>query len=116
MGELAQRSPDNLANNATFGVIDTSDGLVLVDPGGSAKGAAQIDAAGPRHSQLEPVIRQMAALGHTMTGKNHVAGLGHVEPNAQAGEGELLAVHRIGQEGRLGAQHHQGIQQRVINQ
>jgi glyoxylase-like metal-dependent hydrolase (beta-lactamase superfamily II) len=45
VGELAQRSPDNLANNATFGVIDTSDGLVLVDPGGSAKGAAQIDAA-----------------------------------------------------------------------
>lgn len=45
VGELAQRSPDNLANNATFGVIDTSEGLVLVDPGGSAKGAAQIDAA-----------------------------------------------------------------------
>lgn len=45
VGELAQRSPDNLANNATFGVIDTSAGLVLVDPGGSARGAAQIDAA-----------------------------------------------------------------------
>jgi glyoxylase-like metal-dependent hydrolase (beta-lactamase superfamily II) len=45
VGEMAQRSPDNLANNATFGVIDTGAGLVLVDPGGSAKGAAQIDAA-----------------------------------------------------------------------
>lgn len=45
VGEMDQRSPDNLGNNATFGVIDTGDGLVLVDPGGSYKGAAQIDAA-----------------------------------------------------------------------
>jgi glyoxylase-like metal-dependent hydrolase (beta-lactamase superfamily II) len=45
VGELAQRSPDNLANNATFGLIDTDDGLVLVDPGGSRKGAAALDAA-----------------------------------------------------------------------
>ncbi|WP_425087846.1 MBL fold metallo-hydrolase [Stappia sp.] len=45
VGELAQRSPDNLANNATFGVIDTDAGLVLVDPGGSRKGAAALDAA-----------------------------------------------------------------------
>ncbi|SDU01622.1 MBL fold metallo-hydrolase [Stappia sp. ES.058] len=45
VGEAAQRSPDNLANNATFGLIDTDDGLVLVDPGGSRKGAAALDAA-----------------------------------------------------------------------
>lgn len=44
VGELGQRSPDNLANNATFGVILTGDGVVLVDPGGTAKGAAAIDA------------------------------------------------------------------------
>ena len=42
VGELAQRSADNLANNATFGVIDTDAGLVLVDPGGSRKGAAAL--------------------------------------------------------------------------
>ncbi len=45
VGDLGQRSPQNLGNNATFGVIVTSDGVVLVDPGGTRKGAAQIDAA-----------------------------------------------------------------------
>jgi glyoxylase-like metal-dependent hydrolase (beta-lactamase superfamily II) len=45
VGDLGQRSPQNLGNNATFGVIVTPDGVVLVDPGGTRKGAAQIDAA-----------------------------------------------------------------------
>lgn len=44
IGEHKQRSPENLANNATFGVIVTSEGVVLVDPGGSWKGAEAIDA------------------------------------------------------------------------
>ena len=37
VGDLGQRSPQNLGNNATFGVIVTSDGVVLVDPGGTRK-------------------------------------------------------------------------------
>ena len=45
VGELAQRSPTNLGNNATFGVVITDDGVVLIDPGGSWKGAAAIDDA-----------------------------------------------------------------------
>lgn len=45
VGELAQRSPENLANNATFGVVVTNEGVVLVDPGGSWLGAEQIDLA-----------------------------------------------------------------------
>jgi len=45
VGPLEQRTPENLGNNATFGVIVTSDGVVLVDPGGSAKGAATIEKA-----------------------------------------------------------------------
>ncbi len=45
VGALEQRSPENLGNNATFGVIITKAGVILVDPGGSAKGAAAIDAA-----------------------------------------------------------------------
>jgi len=44
IGEKKQRSASNLANNATFGVIVTKDGVVLVDPGGSFKGAQMIDA------------------------------------------------------------------------
>jgi len=45
VGDKGQRSPENLANNATFGVIVTGDGVVLVDAGGSYKGAEEIDAA-----------------------------------------------------------------------
>jgi glyoxylase-like metal-dependent hydrolase (beta-lactamase superfamily II) len=45
VGAMEQRSPENLGNNATFGVIVTPGGVVLVDPGGSAKGAAEIEAA-----------------------------------------------------------------------
>ncbi len=44
VGEKEQRSPENLGNNATFGVIETPDGVVLVDPGGSWKGAEAIHA------------------------------------------------------------------------
>lgn len=43
VGEMDQRSDTNLANNATFGVIVTDAGVVLVDPGGSYRGAQQID-------------------------------------------------------------------------
>jgi len=43
VGEKAQRSPDNLANNATFGLVVTEAGAVLVDPGGSWAGAEALD-------------------------------------------------------------------------
>lgn len=45
VGPLEQRSPQNLGNNATFGVIVTKQGVVLVDSGSSAKGASEIEAA-----------------------------------------------------------------------
>ena len=45
VGEKAQRSPANLANNSTHGLIVTADGAVLVDPGGSFKGAEALHAA-----------------------------------------------------------------------
>jgi glyoxylase-like metal-dependent hydrolase (beta-lactamase superfamily II) len=38
-GPAEQRSPENLGNNATFGLIESSDGAVLVDPGGTWAGA-----------------------------------------------------------------------------
>jgi len=44
VGPLDQRSPKNLGNNATFGVIVTEAGVILVDSGGSAIGAAKIEA------------------------------------------------------------------------
>lgn len=45
VGDIGQRSPENFGNNATFGVIVTGDGVVLVDPGGSYNGAKQIHEA-----------------------------------------------------------------------
>lgn len=39
VGEMEQRSPENLANNATFGLVVTEAGAVLIDPGGSWRGA-----------------------------------------------------------------------------
>lgn len=45
VGEKQQRSTTNLANNATFGLIITGDGALLVDPGGSWKGAEALYAA-----------------------------------------------------------------------
>ncbi|MEE9446919.1 MAG: MBL fold metallo-hydrolase [Arenicellales bacterium] len=45
VGEMAQRSPDNYGNNSTHGVIITSEGVVLIDTGGSYLGAKQIHKA-----------------------------------------------------------------------
>ncbi len=39
VGPLDQRSPENLGNNATFGLVVTDAGAILMDPGGSYKGA-----------------------------------------------------------------------------
>ncbi|MFW6258189.1 MAG: MBL fold metallo-hydrolase [Halochromatium sp.] len=44
VGPFGNRTPENLGNNATFGFVVTDAGVVLIDPGGSAKGAAAIDA------------------------------------------------------------------------
>ncbi len=45
VGDLGQRSPENLGNNATFGVVVTETSVVLIDPGAGWKAAAAIDAA-----------------------------------------------------------------------
>ncbi len=45
VGPLEQRSPENLGNNATFGLVVTAEGAVLVDPGGSWIGAMALEKA-----------------------------------------------------------------------
>jgi len=45
VGPFEQRNATNFANNATFGFVVTDAGVLLVDPGGSYKGAAAIAAA-----------------------------------------------------------------------
>jgi glyoxylase-like metal-dependent hydrolase (beta-lactamase superfamily II) len=43
VGPLGDRSPENLSNNATYGVVVTSEGVVLIDSGGTYKGARRIN-------------------------------------------------------------------------
>ena len=43
VGELGNRTPDNLGNNATFGLVVTEEGAVLIDSGGTHPGAREID-------------------------------------------------------------------------
>lgn len=45
VGKLTQRSPGNLGNNMTGGFIVSSDGVVLIDAGGSKAGAQAIEQA-----------------------------------------------------------------------
>lgn len=45
VGPITNRDPQNLGNNANFGVIVTSQGVVLIDPGATDKGARMIHAA-----------------------------------------------------------------------
>lgn len=42
IGPMINRNPENLGNNANFGVIVTDVGVVLIDPGGTYKGAQMI--------------------------------------------------------------------------
>lgn len=42
VGPFGNRNPENLGNNSTSGFVITDDGVVLIDPGGSYKGAADI--------------------------------------------------------------------------
>lgn len=42
VGPLTNRNKENLGNNATFGFVVTKDGVVLIDSGGSYKGAQEL--------------------------------------------------------------------------
>lgn len=44
VGPFGNRDPENLGNNSTHGFVVTPDGVVVVDPGGSYRGAAAIHA------------------------------------------------------------------------
>ena len=43
VGDLGNRTPENLGNNATFGFVVTSEGVVVIDSGGTFQGARNID-------------------------------------------------------------------------
>jgi glyoxylase-like metal-dependent hydrolase (beta-lactamase superfamily II) len=45
VGELGNRTPENFGNNATFGFVVTTEGVVLIDSGGTYEGAKAISQA-----------------------------------------------------------------------
>ena len=42
VGPLGNRTPGNLGNNATYGAVVTSEGVILIDSGGTYKGAQRL--------------------------------------------------------------------------
>lgn len=77
VGPLTNRNKENLGNNATFGFVVTDDGIVLIDSGGSFKGAKAI------HQLIKTVskkpIRYVINSGgqdHRWFGNNYFSRLG----------------------------------------
>jgi len=65
IGELVQRSPENYANNATFGLVVTPKGAVLIDSGGSYLGAQQL------HKAIQTVTDQPVKIVINAGGQDH---------------------------------------------
>ncbi len=65
VGPLGNRSPENYANNATFGFVITPDGVVLIDSGGTYKGAAEI------HALVKSVTNQPVKIVINTGGQDH---------------------------------------------
>ena len=65
VGEKTQRSPTNLANNSTHGVIVTNEGVVLIDPGGSWKGAQHI------HEEIAKITDKPVKIVINSGGQDH---------------------------------------------
>ncbi len=65
VGPLEQRSPENLGNNATFGLVVTETGAVLIDAGGSWRGAEAL------HDAIRSVTRQPVTHVINTGGQDH---------------------------------------------
>ena len=65
VGELGNRTPRNLGNNATFGFVITSDGVVLIDSGGTYKGAKEI------HNLIKSVTEKPVTVVINTGGQDH---------------------------------------------
>jgi glyoxylase-like metal-dependent hydrolase (beta-lactamase superfamily II) len=65
VGPLGNRDSNNLGNNCNFGVIVTSDGVILVDSGGSYKGAAAI------HREIQKITQHPVKIVINTGGQDH---------------------------------------------
>jgi glyoxylase-like metal-dependent hydrolase (beta-lactamase superfamily II) len=104
VGEKDQRSPGNLANNATFGLVVTEEGAVLIDPGGSWKGADALQTA-IRTVTDQPVVYVINAGGqdHRWLGNGYwqaqgatvIASEAAVEDQRSRGSLQLTALRAL---------------------
>ena len=65
VGPMGNRTPENLGNNATFGFVVTSEGVVLIDSGGTYQGAAEI------HSLIKTVTDKPVKIVINTGGQDH---------------------------------------------
>lgn len=65
VGPLGNRDGTNLGNNCNFGVIVTRDGVILIDSGGSYKGAAAI------HRKIQDITPQPVTIVINSGGQDH---------------------------------------------
>lgn len=65
VGSIGNRSKKNLGNNATFGVVVTKDGVVLIDSGATYEGAASI------HKIIKSVTKKPVKIVINSGGQDH---------------------------------------------
>ena len=65
VGPITNRDANNLGNNANFGVIVTNQGVVLIDSGGTYKGAQMI------HNKIKEITEQPVVLVINSGGQDH---------------------------------------------
>lgn len=109
VGELGNRSPENLGNNATFAFVVTDVGVVLVDSGGTAAGAAAIDAAIDTVTD-QPVVKVINTGGqdHRWLGNSYFKAQGAeiiasknavIDQQARSENQLMLLANLVGEEG-----------------
>jgi glyoxylase-like metal-dependent hydrolase (beta-lactamase superfamily II) len=86
IGPISDRDPENLGNNANFGVIVTEQGVVLIDPGATAKGAQMIqDAVSAITEQPVKLVINTGGQDHRWLGNGYFKSLGaHIIANEKA--------------------------------
>lgn len=65
VGPITNRTPENFGNNATFGLVVTSEGAVLIDSGGSKKGARKL------HQQIKSITDKPIKFVINTGGQDH---------------------------------------------
>ena len=77
VGSMGNRTPENLGNNATFGFVVTSEGVVLIDSGGTYKGAKQLHELIKRITD-KPIVKVINTGGqdHRWLGNGYFKSLG----------------------------------------